>query len=285
MYDTEIDGLVESNSGNLRSFTDYLRKAYEGEPLSLMRKTNRERVAVEEGKMSLLLSGTPGQFFKLIPDAENGLFSRVIPLVFKGSDKWQNAYEPDQFDFECYFEELSLKVFSYFQRLESLPESIKFELTKQQCISILIRQFSQRLDKIKNVVGIDGRATVLRLGAIVIKIAMILTTLRRLENNQLDNQYQCDEQDFQAAMTITEVILNHVALTLKMMKNERIEHCYRGKKLDYFYALPDSFSYAKSQQLAQEENVKLRTAQKWIYEFRNKGFLVNPEKGEFKKIA
>jgi Protein of unknown function (DUF3987) len=284
MYDTEIDGLVESNNCNLRSFTDYLRKAYEGEPLSLMRKKNRERVAVEEGKMSLLLSGTPGQFLKLIPDAENGLFSRVIPLIFNGSDKWQNAFEPEQLDFECYFEQLSLKVFSFFQQLESLAEPVKFELTKQQLIH-LDHEFSQRLEKIKNIIGIDGRATVLRLGAIVIKIAMILTTLRRLENDPLDNQYQCDERDFQAAMTITEVILNHVVLTLKMMKNERIEHCYRGKKLDYFYTLPDSFSYAESQQIAEQENVKLRTAQKWIYEFRNKGFLVNPEKGQFKKVV
>ena len=189
-----------------------------------------------------------------------------------------------QLDFEYYFEELALKIFGFFQQLESLEEPVKFELTTQQLIHF-DKEFTQRLDKIKNTIGIDGRATVLRLGAIVIKIAMILTTLRQLENDELQNQFQCNEQDYHSAMTITEVILNHVVLTLKMMKNDRIEHCYRGKKLDYFYALPDSFSYGKSQQIAEEENVKLRTAQKWIYEFRNKGFLVNPEKGQFKKIA
>ena len=52
------------------------------------------------------------------------------------------------------------------------------------------------------------------------------------------------------------------------MNDDRIENTYRGKKLDYFYALPNEFTYSESQEIADDENVKLRTAQKWIYDFR-----------------
>ncbi len=283
MYDTEIDGLVESNSGNLRSFNDYLRKAYEGEPIHLMRKTDDERVSVEEGKMSLLLSGTPKQFFKLIPDAENGLFSRVIPLKFNGVSEWQDAFELDEFDYENYFEELSYQVFEYFQELETLPESVSFKLTNEQLIA-LDNEFKARTERINEIAGVDARATVFRQGAITVKIAMILNTLRRLEGGQVHNQNECSQEDFESAMTISAIALEHVLQTLKMMNNERVENTYRGVRLDYFYALPQVFTYSESQQIAEDLKIKPRTAQNWLYKFRNDGFLLNSEKGKFRKI-
>ncbi|MGV6832656.1 MAG: DUF3987 domain-containing protein [bacterium] len=284
MYDTEIDGLVESNKGNLRSFTDCLRKASEGEPIVLMRKTDREQIFIDEGRMSLLISGTPGQFVKLIPDSENGLFSRIFIVQFEGHKDWIDAFNPNPFDMYTHFEGLSEKVLEYYQELDSLPEPVKFELSKEQLIK-LDEEFKLRLNDSKNMAGVDARATVMRLGAITTKIAMILSTLRRLESNQLHNQFECHPDDFEIAMSLTDVALHNAIDTLKVMKNERIEHCYRGKKLDYFHALPNNFTYAQSQEIAEKEDLKLKTAQKWVYDFRDKGFLTNPEKGKFIKVA
>jgi len=284
MFDSEIDGLVQSNQGNLRSFTDFLRKNYEGEPISVMRKTNREHITIEEGKMSLLLSGTPGQFIKLIPDAENGLFSRVIPYNFIGSDEWQPAFEPNAFDLDSYFEELSESVLNYYRELEAFPEPIIFSLSNEQLIR-LDKVFSQYLKEINFSAGIDGGATVKRLAPIVIKIAMILSMLRRFENGQVHNQNSCHPDDFDNSMIIAEVILSHVLSTLRMMKDERIETIFRGIRRDYFYALPEEFSYRQSQHIAEELGIKLKTAEKWVHGFRNKGFLINPEKGQYKKVA
>ncbi|WP_417364259.1 DUF3987 domain-containing protein [Galbibacter sp.] len=284
MFDTEIDGLVQSNQGNLRSFTDFLRKNYEGEPLSVMRKTNRERITIEEGKMSLLLSGTPGQFMKLIPDAENGLFSRIIPYYFNGSSEWQPAFDPDSFDFESYFEDLSETVLNYYQELESFPEPILFSLTSEQ-LTKLDQVFSERLNKINLSAGIDGAATVKRLAPIVAKVAMILNILRRFEEGNIYNQNSCHPDDFKSAMIIAEVILSHVLSTLKIMKDERIENIYQGKKKDYYYALPNKFTYRDSQTIAEDLGIKLKTAEKWVHAFRNKGFLINPEKGSYLKVA
>lgn len=284
MYDTEIDGLIESNNGKLRSFTDSLRKAYEGEPLSLMRKTDDERLLVEQGKMSLLLSGTPGQFFKLIPDAENGLFSRIIPYKFQGVNEWQNVFESKELDYNEYFKPLSEKTLKYFIKLYSLSDQVVFSLTKDQGM-VFNKTFEQRLKTIIEDTGWDGRATVMRLGAITMKIAMIFSVVRRLDEDTLSSEIVCSDIDFRSALEISQRIMDNVMDTLRMMKNERVEHMYRGKKLDFFYALPNAFTFNNSQNIANECGVKLKTAEKWIYEFRNKGLLLNPEKGQFKKVA
>lgn len=284
MYDTEIDGLIQSNSGNLRSFSDTLRKSYEGEPLSSMRKKDREHIRVEKGKLSLLLSGTPQQFYKLIPDGENGLYSRVIPFRFNGLDKWLSVYNDEEFDFPGHFEELGEKMLDYFLSLDSLPEPIKFMLSDAQKIKI-DEVFERRTEFIKSIAGLDGRATVNRLGAITFKIAMILATLRRLESDTIHNSFQCNSEDFDSAIAISELILNNSINVLRQMNDERAENIFRGIKLDYYYALPSQFTFSESQQIAETMNIKPKTAEKWVYLFRDKAFLVNPTKGHFKKVG
>ncbi|KQC30221.1 DUF3987 domain-containing protein [Flagellimonas eckloniae] len=284
MYDTEIDGLVQSNSGNLRSFSDYLRKSYEGEPLSVMRKKDREHIRVEKGKLSLLISGTPQQFYRLIPDGENGLFSRVIPFRFNGLDRWLSVFKDEEFDFTKHFETLSEQILEYFLNLESLPEPVTFLFSDSQKIK-LDQVFEKRIEWIKTIAGFDGRATVNRLGAITFKIAMILTTLRRLETDSMHNSFQCTPEDFNSAMAISELILNNAIDVLRQMNEERAENLFRGIKLDYYYALPSQFTFAESQQIAEDMCIKPKTAEKWIYLLRDKAFLVNPKKGHFKKVG
>lgn len=283
MYDTEIDGLIESNSGNLRSFTDYLRKAYENEPLTLMRKTNSERLSVEEGKMSLLLSGTPKQHLKLLPSAENGLFSRIITLNFNGSNDWKSVIDDNDFDFEKHFENLGLDVLNLFTKLDKKLTTTFFKLTNNQLFK-LDNEFKKRTDRVNKIAGIDGRATVYRLGPITVKIAMILNMFRRIDDIEIKDEYICSDEDFDSALIISGVILEHVLKTLKTMNSKRLELTYRGNRLDYYYSLPNSFSFRESQQIAVDENVKIKTAEKWIYAFRNDGFLLNPVKGQFQKV-
>ena len=117
------------------------------------------------------------------------------------------------------------------------------------------------------------------------KIAIILSTLRKLDSQeQISNSNLVNDIDLNIAFSISDLILNNVMDTLKMMKNRQIEDCFRGKKLEYFYELDDEFTFSDSQKNAEESGIKIRTAQKWVYQFRDQGFLLNPTKGHFKKI-
>src|SRR5690606_38574409 len=233
MFDTEMDGLINSNNNNLNSFTDKLRKIYENETLSLMRKTDRERILIEEGKMSMLLSGTPRQFFKLVPDTENGLFSRIIPIKFNGRSTWMSSYEANSINYEDYFDQIALKISELFQILYKSDIQFRFEFTQSQ-LEKLDEEFKIRLKNVMDIAGIDGRATVMRLGAITLKIAIIFSTIRAFENNKLNEHNFCEDVDFETALTLSGFVLQNVIKILRNMNEERVESCFRGKKLDYY---------------------------------------------------
>ncbi len=282
LTETEIDGLIESLEGTGRGFNDILRKGFENESLSSMRKTDEERIFIDKSVISVLMTGTTGQFQKLIPDAENGLFSRVITYNLDPKQEWISAIDIDEFSYDEYFEDFKILMLEFYQTLESYPEALSFELTSQQYVKF-DNYFNDKFQNIRSIAGQDGRASVIRTATIVVKIATILSAVRRLEDDSLMNQNACEDDDFEVALSLADIVLDNMLQTLRNLKNQNIEDCYRGKKLDYFYCLPNEFTYSESQKIAEDIGVKVKTAEKWIYQFRDKGFLLNPSKGHFKK--
>jgi len=78
MFETEGDTLAQTFKSEHGNFSDGFRKAFHHETISYLRRKDREFVELENPRLSALLSGTPKQFSALIPNAENGLFSRFI---------------------------------------------------------------------------------------------------------------------------------------------------------------------------------------------------------------
>ncbi|MEO2063262.1 MAG: DUF3987 domain-containing protein [Christiangramia sp.] len=283
-FDTEMDTMVESSKGS-EMLNPILRKASEGEPIVYMRKKDREHLIVPEGKLSILQSGTPKQFSRLVPDTENGLFSRFIPYVLESDLGWKDALDVDDFDYESYFSRYSDIALQYFKELERYGDPIVFELTKEQLVKF-DNHFRSRLEQAKGVAGLDVRATVIRLGAITVKLAIILTTLRKLDSGEsFNNSNLVVNQDLDLAFSLADITLNNVMITLKRMKNLQIEHRYGGKRLDFFYELSEEFTFAESQEIAQNLGIKSKTAENWIYNFRDEGFLAHPMKGHFNKLV
>ena len=283
MYDTEIDSLVNANTSQKNFLSDKLRKIAENEPLTSMRKTDRERIFIEKGIMSSLLSGTPRQFVDLIIDTENGLFSRVIPFILERKSTWLDSLKTDEINYKEHFDNISREILELFKMLYESDTEIEFSFSDNQ-LKKLDEKFSSRLNEAIEKVGFDSEASVKRLATITLKIAIILSSLRLFEKDNLQSKNQCEDIDFNVALALSDIIYDSIIDVIKKLNNDRLENYYRGIKLDYFYALPKSFTYADSQELAEEMGVKLRTAQKWIYKFRDDGFLTNPEKGKFIKI-
>ena len=78
LFETEGDTLANAFNSDLGNYSDGFRKAFHHESISYLRKKDHEFVEIVKPKFSAVLSGTPQQIFNLIPDAENGLFSRFI---------------------------------------------------------------------------------------------------------------------------------------------------------------------------------------------------------------
>jgi len=76
MCETEADTLGNTLKQDWGGYSDMLRKAYHFERISSSRKNDNEFLEIKQPRLSLAVSGTPGQIAKLITSPEDGLLSR-----------------------------------------------------------------------------------------------------------------------------------------------------------------------------------------------------------------
>ena len=91
MCETETDTLSGALGADFGNFSDVLRKAFHHEPVSLLRKTDRQHLDLERPALSIALTGTPGQLPRLMPTAEDGLVSRFLFYTFEQTAVWQDV--------------------------------------------------------------------------------------------------------------------------------------------------------------------------------------------------
>uniref|UniRef100_UPI001CF87561 DUF3987 domain-containing protein n=1 Tax=Penaeicola halotolerans TaxID=2793196 RepID=UPI001CF87561 len=73
-------------------YSEGLTRAFHHETIPYYRRTDREFVDIESPCLSTVLTGTPKQVSALIPNAENGLFSRFIFFFMNVRPVWKNVF-------------------------------------------------------------------------------------------------------------------------------------------------------------------------------------------------
>ena len=118
----------KSDYGN---FSDGFRKAFHHEMISYTRRKDREFVELTKPRLSALLSGTPKQILALIPDAENGLFSRFIFYNMNLRLEWRDVFSESPVSLDDYFIDLGQRYFQFYQTLQQ-AQPIRFSLSTTQ---------------------------------------------------------------------------------------------------------------------------------------------------------
>jgi hypothetical protein len=95
IFETEGDTLAQTFKSEHGNYSDGFRKAFHHETISYLRRKDREFVELENPRLSALLSGTPKQVLALIPNAENGLFSRFIFYFMNIKPVWKDVFAGD----------------------------------------------------------------------------------------------------------------------------------------------------------------------------------------------
>lgn len=83
IFETEADTLAGTLKQDWGNFSDVLRKAFHHESTNMFRRKDNEHIEVEDPHLSIALSGTPKQVHNMMPDVENGLFSRFLYYASK----------------------------------------------------------------------------------------------------------------------------------------------------------------------------------------------------------
>jgi hypothetical protein len=208
IFDAEADTLSSALMQDWGNFSDLLRKAFHNETVSQLRKTNNEYHEIEEPQLSVVLSGTPEQVSKLIPDTENGLFSRFGYYNFDYTLTWKDVFKtPKQGNFNDYFRNEGDRFLQFYKHLISNATDIEFSFSDTQQVKFN-EKFSYWQTELYELIGEDVVASVRRLGLIDFRIAMILTALRYVSGT-IPSQIECSDIDFETALKIADILKQH----------------------------------------------------------------------------
>jgi hypothetical protein len=276
IFETEGDTLALAFKTDYGNYSDGFRKAFHHEPIEYYRKTDDEYVSIENPRLSAVLSGTPNQIHTLVPSAENGLFSRFIFYYLEINEGWVNNFICHTAEgLNEYFENLGYEFQKLYKVLMDSPE-IRFSLTSSQEVAFN-RFFDELQTEYMELLGEEYIATVRRLGLITFRICMILSALRMMENGHQGSDLLCEDQDFETAISMVKVLVQHSEKVFKELPEERKNVPRKDKRDQFFEALPIEFNRQKYLEVAKTLGIVNKTAERWIKAFYNKGVL-NKEK-------
>ena len=282
MFETEGDTLAQTFKSEHGNFSDGFRKAFHHETISYLRRKDREFVELENPRLSALLSGTPKQVSALIPNAENGLFSRFIFYFMNIKPVWKDVFanSGDQ-TLDIYFRDLGEQFHDFYNYLKQ-QNQMRFCLTSSQQ-QAFNAYFAQAQIQFLALYGDNYIATVRRLGLITFRIAMILTTLRIMETRHIVNSMICNDTDFNAALEMVKILVQHAAKVFDALPTDTAPPPTNNPKLALLQALPQQFDRAKYMEIAKQIDIPESTADKQIARFLAAGLLNRLTHGNYAK--
>ena len=242
---SETDTLTYSLRQDCGGQDDLLRNATHHEATGASHKVNGDPIIIPSPRLAMCLTGTPGQFVNLLQSSENGLLSRFFTLTHGGVCGWRSA-APDTGgeDYTELFHTLGAEVLEMSLFLQSSRTFVCFTADQWRRHT---EQFSRRLAE----VSLERRgavdAVVFRHGLLVMRVAMVLTALRKWENRWHTIDMVCSDDDFDAALRIVLVSLEHsillsTSLDTNVGKSRPLTPFFRIRAI--FELLPKNFKYS-----------------------------------------
>ena len=282
MFETEGDTLAQTFKSEHGNYSDGFRKAFHHEKISYLRRKDREYITLETPKLSALLSGTPRQVQSLIPDAENGLFSRFMFYCMNIRLQWIDVFACNENEsLDQRFNRFGDVFFDFYRTLKQY-ENIRLSLSNSQQTAFNA-YFEQVQKQYWELLGNDYVGTIRRLGLITFRIAMVLTTLRIMDDGNIDRTLLCSDTDFQIVMEILKVLLHHAAFVFKQLPHATAQVQINNPKMALFQALPAQFDRTKYIEIAAQLQIPESTANKQIARFCNAGLLIRQTHGNYIK--
>jgi hypothetical protein len=282
MFETEGDTLAQTFKSEHGNYSDGFRKAFHHEKISYLRRKDREYVELETPRLSALLSGTPKQVSALVPNAENGLFSRFIFYYMNILPVWKNVFAGStDHTLDDYFRELGNLFYDFYKTMQQQSE-IRFCLTVQQQ-NQFNDYFSQAQNQYLYLCGTDYIATVRRLALIAFRIAMILTTLRIMDTGHITTPFTCNDADFITALEMVKILIQHAAKVYEALLIQIETQKQPNQKQLFLEALPPEFSRQDYIATAKRLNIPDKTAEKHISKFVQSGLINHFAHGKYKK--
>lgn len=283
IFETEGDTLAQTFKSEHGNYSDGFRKAFHHETISYNRRKDREFVELASPQLSALLSGTPKQVSSLIPNAENGLFSRFMFYFMNLRPIWKDVFagddeQPLEHKFDVYGKEFL--DFNLFLRQQPVRFRFAFSSNQQKAFNAY---FEQTQLQYLELCGDDYVGSIRRLGLIAFRLAMIMTALRIIDTGEVSCVLVCSDIDFNTVMEIVKVLVLHAAYIFELLPKDTATQQPLNHKRQLLDALPAEFDRQTYLAVAKNLNIPDKTAEKQISRFVDAGLLKRPSHGKYCK--
>lgn len=296
IFETEADTLTNTLSNNdWGNWTDILRKCFQHEPVSILRKKDNEDVEIEKPHLSMVLSGTPSQITRLVSQIENGFFSRLLYYDFPNKAIWKNVFEKAETNFEEFFDTYAIKIERllapyFFGKADDNSDIVNFEFTENQVV-LFNEWFSDKQTHLTHIYGDDIIASVRRLAISFFRIAMILSVMRHIDKHNEDistyskvEKIICIDTDYNNAELIINTLLFHTIKIFNQVKGVNKNKFNKGKRALLLDSLPDEFNRSQAMDIASYIGIKEKTAEGYITSYIERNSVSRIEHNSYKKL-
>ena len=275
---SELDMVSSAMKQDCGKHDDVFRAAAQHEEVSSSYKTDKEQIWVYDPHLVLCLSGTPAQLAAFIASLENGMYSRIGFYTAQAQWEWHSA-APRQggVEYRSFFRALGRELLEMHLLLLQSPTEVVFTDAQWEehtaCFSALLTGVvSEKED--------SPGAIVLRHGLLAMRIAGVLTVLRKCESGLLMTPYTCTDEDFRTAMQLTNVLLEHSLLLSSSLPQTAVQ----VRPLQSFYqirpvldGLERTFSYTAFIKKSRDAGLAESTAKRWLSRAVKFKFIVKEE--------
>lgn len=309
MFETEADTVSAMIASDYGNYSDLMRKAHHHEPISMNRVTDRIHIDIEEPKLSVFLTCTPGQLSALFTASsfENGLGSRILFYEMPEEkatfhDVFARKDEPLE---ETYRRMGDAFLPLYHELRERKDSPLQFVMSSAQQQQFLAA-FGSMLHEQSGMLGSGITAFIYRLALEGFRYAMVLTALRRLSEwtaipvtqkeggifRPDERALVCDDRDFRSAMTIVGSLVNHTTRVYAVLAKEndnpfaKIGVSLSVEEQRVYRSLPETeFKTSDFKAVTQPMGIHPRSAERMLSKFCNVYRIISPVRyGFYRKV-
>ena len=295
-FETEGDVMATTLRSDYGDYSTGLRAAFHHEPIVYNRRKDNEHVDIHEPRWAVLLTGTPHQVVNLVPDAENGLFSRFIFYKIDRRVEWHDVFRDDEVVIDDVIRELGemyMPVYHLMKSRKTCPVRFRLTDTQRHRFNAFFKELQSEQ---ANQIGDDMVASVRRLGLVCFRIAMVLTVLRSVGDGSVDwnslEKVECDDRDFNTAIELVNVLVAHTAMVYAtLLRHDDQQKDSRVSKMSdvqraVFDAMGEEFTTKDVIEYTSRRNIPRRTAENMIGSFLTKfRVAARVRNGLYRKLA
>ena len=313
MHESEGSVITDIWKSSAANYNTALRKAAEHEPISRNRVKGASEI--KNPRLSMLLTGTFGQYKALVPSVENGYFSRLLTVVIRGTNPFDKRYVSSKGGQSVIPKQVGLRLLRTYEQLMNAGER-EWSLTDAQK-ERLGEHLETEYGTLIGLLGDNFHSAGVRMAVQIERMAMVLTAMRGGENphtmrgnehtdsripsgimdktggdkdrpSLVDTIY-CMDEDYETAEMIGNKMLLHMAAAYRMIDGDAQDVVPEIKPLDQRKVLFDQLKPEyKLQELiteAKSQGISRATVIRWNDAWQEQGMVSKIEYGHYRKAC